>query len=98
VHEAHGFRAELVGVVDGGDSGLDGVERAGLSGGVNADAGADTGGFGDGGFEFGAGVLVGSGEGAVDEAVRAGLVILMKSAPSLSCWRMTLTRSAELLA
>jgi len=76
MHEAHGFRAELVGVVDGSDSGLGGVESAGLSGGVDSDAGAATGGLGDGGFEFGAGVLVGSGEGAVDEAVGSGLVDL----------------------
>ena len=75
-HDAHGFVAELVGVVDGGDAGACGIERAGLSGGVDRDALADARGFVDAAVEFGFGVLIGRGKFAIDDGVRAGFVDL----------------------
>ena len=53
-----------------------GVERAGFAGGVDGDALADARGFGDGGGEFGFGVLVRRGEMAVAKRVVAGFVDL----------------------
>jgi hypothetical protein len=75
-HDAHGFRAELVGMVDGSDTGLGCVEGSGLSGGVDSDAGAQASGLMNGGFKLGLGVLVRRGELTIDEAVGAGLVDL----------------------
>ena len=62
VHHAHGFGREEVGVVDAGDAGFDGEASAGLAGAVHADAATGALSFGDGGGEFGFGVLVGRGE------------------------------------
>jgi hypothetical protein len=58
-HQAHGFVAELRGVVDGGNAGLRGVERAGLAHGVDGDARAQAAGFFDGGCQLRLSVLVG---------------------------------------
>ncbi len=62
LHQAHGLVAELVGVIDGRDAGLRGVERAGLAGGMHGDAVADARGFFHRGFELRLGVLVGRDE------------------------------------
>ena len=68
---------EKVGVVDAGDASLGGVEGAGLSGAVDADAGAGAVGFRDGGGELGFVVLVGRREDrSSDKVVAAGLVDL----------------------
>ena len=56
-HDAHGFVAELVGVVDGLDTGAGGVERSGLAGGMHGDAVARAGGLADCGGQFFFGVL-----------------------------------------
>ena len=68
-HDAHGLGAELVGVIDGGDTGLGRVESSGLAGAMDAHALAHARRFLDGGFELGLGVLVGRGEFAIGEAV-----------------------------
>ena len=44
-HQAHGFFAELIGVVDGFDAGAGGVTGAGFTGGVDGDFFANAGGF-----------------------------------------------------
>ena len=75
-HEAHGLVAELRGVVDGGDAGLRGVERAGLAHGVDADGDAEAMSFSNGGGELLRSVLVGRVEDAVNHLVGAGLVDL----------------------
>ena len=74
VHEAHGFVAEVIGVIHGFDAGFSGVERARFTGVMNRDALAGAGGFFNGSAEFGFGVLVGRDEMAVDERVAAGFV------------------------
>ena len=58
-HKAHGLVAQLEGVIDRSYSRLGGVQGSGLAGAVDADAGSLAGGFSDGGFELGLGVLVG---------------------------------------
>lgn len=73
-HEAHGFVAEVVGVVDGNYAGFGGVERAGLTGGVNRDVLAGAGGFFDSGAEFRLGVLERRGKAAVAKYVWARFV------------------------
>ena len=73
-HQAHGFIAELRGVVDGGNASLRGVERAGFAHGVDGNARAQAAGFFNGGGQFGLGVLVGRMQSAVNHAVGAGLV------------------------
>ncbi len=75
-HLAHGFRGEIVAVVDAGDAGGYGVAGAGFAGAVDAYAGAGAVGFGDGGGELGFGVLEGGGEGVPGEVVAAGFVDL----------------------
>src|SRR5208282_3739278 len=77
-HDAHGLRAELVGVIDGDDTGLDRVESSGLAGAMDAHALAHARRLLDGGFELGLGVLVGCGEFAIGHAVGAGLINLDK--------------------
>ncbi len=75
-HQAHGFVAELVGMIDGSDAGLGGEERAGFAHGVDADASAYARGFFHSGGELFLGELVRRGETAVDNRVVAGLVDL----------------------
>jgi len=76
LHEAHGFVAELIGVIDGDDAGLDSVKSAGFTGGVNSDVFAKASGFLNGGGEFGFGELIGSEKTAVAKGVRASFVDL----------------------
>ena len=73
-HEAHGFIAELIGVINGEDTRLGGVESTGFSGGVDGDVFPSAGGFLDGRGKFGLGVLVGGGETALADGVGAGLI------------------------
>jgi hypothetical protein len=73
-HQAHGFVAELKSVVDGLDVGTRGVERARLAHGVYRDTIAGARGFAHGGGEFFFGVLIRSGEMAVDDLVRTRFV------------------------
>src|ERR1035441_8298573 len=75
-HDAHGLRAELVGVIDGGDTGQDRVKSSGFAGAMNAHTLAHTRRFLDGGLKLGLGVLVGRGEFAIGQAVAAGLINL----------------------
>ena len=75
-HQAHGLVAELGGVVDGGNAGLRGVERARLAHGVDADRRAQAVGLFDRGGQLRLGVLVGRVQDAVDHAVGPGLVNL----------------------
>src|ERR1039458_615302 len=77
-HDAHGFGAELVGVIDGGDARLGRVESSGLPGAMDAHALAHARRFLDGGFELGLGVLVGRGELTIGEVVGTGLINLDK--------------------
>ena len=74
LHEAHGFVAELIGVVDGSNAGLRGVKCAGFSGGVDGNAASGARGFLNGGSELRFGVLEGRGELAVLDGVGAGFV------------------------
>ena len=78
LHQAHGLLAEHVGMVDGRDAGLRGVERARLVGGVHGDAGAHAGGLSDSGRQLRGRVLVRGDVLTVDFAVGAGLVDLDK--------------------
>ena len=73
-HQAHGLVAELIGVIDGFDSGAGGVERAGFSGSVDRDPIAGARGFVDRGGELLLGILVRRDELTVDGGVRAGFV------------------------
>lgn len=73
-HELHGGGQKKVGVVDAGDAGLGGIGCTWFPGAVDADDGAGTVGFGDGGGELGFVVLIGRGEGAFYKMVSAGLV------------------------
>ena len=57
LHEAHGFVAELIGVIDGSNAGLRGVECAGFASSVDSDAAARARGFLNGGRELRFGVL-----------------------------------------
>src|SRR5207302_6015530 len=68
--------AQLVGVVDGSDSGLGGVESARLASGVHGDVFAEAGGLFDGGGEFGLGVLVDGVEFSIANGVGAGFINL----------------------
>ena len=75
-HQAHGFVAELVGVINGDDACTDSVESAGFTGSVGRNVFAGTGGFFDGGAEFGFRVLERRREVAVAKRVRACFVDL----------------------
>jgi hypothetical protein len=75
-HDPHGLVAELVGVVNGNDTGLRCIECAGFASGMDRNALAGTRGFIDSGFEFGLGVLVNGGESAVANRIWAGLIDL----------------------
>ena len=61
-------------MVNADDSGLCSIERAGFAGAVDADVRAGAVSFGDGGGEFGFGVLKGCRPLVIDELVAAGLV------------------------
>ena len=74
LHEAHGFVAELIGVIDRDDACLRGVKSARFAGSVDSDVFAGASSFGNGGGKFGFGVLKRSGEAAVANGVGAGLV------------------------
>ena len=73
-HQAHGFVAELQGVIDGGDSGLRSVERARFAHGVNGDATSCARSFVNCGDEFFFSVLIGREKAAVDDLVGAGFI------------------------
>ena len=73
-HQAHGFVAELNGVINGFDASAGGVQSARLARRVDGDAVAGARGFTDGGGEFFFGVLVRSGEAAVDDLIGTGFV------------------------
>ena len=76
LHEAHGFVAQLVGMIDGDDAGLHGVEGARLTGGMDGDVLANTSGFLNGGGELCLGILIRSRKVAIADRVAAGLVDL----------------------
>ena len=75
-HQPHGLVAQLIGVIDGNDTRLRGIERSRLSRGVNGDVLAESRGFFDGGFQLRLRVLIRSGEFPVFHRVCAGLVNL----------------------
>ena len=57
-HQPHGFRGELVGMIDGSDARPGGVERARLAGRVDRHTPTHARSFFDGGAQLGFGVLV----------------------------------------
>ena len=75
-HQPHGLFAELVGVIDGSDSGLRSEKCSGLSGGMHGDASAQPRRFFDSGFELRLGVLVRSCEFSIVQRVGSGLINL----------------------
>src|SRR5260370_21496483 len=83
-HQAHGFVAELIGVIDGGHASANGIKRAGLARGVDRNALADASSFTDGGAEFGFVVLVGPGPLSILESVFAGFVAFYEIRTPLS--------------
>src|SRR6185437_4012135 len=73
-HEAHGFFAELVGVIDGNDACAGGKESARFTGGMNRYPLAGAGGFFDGSAKLGFRVLIGGGKVAIAKRVRARFI------------------------
>jgi len=76
MHQPHGFIAQLIGMIDGGHTGSNGIKRAGLARGVDGNAFAHPRGFADRGAEFGFRILIGRGELAIPKRVFAGFVDL----------------------
>ena len=74
LHQAHGLVAQLRGVIEGGNAGLRGIERARLALIVDADVGADPLGLFHRRGQLRLGVLVRRVEFAVDHAIRPGFV------------------------
>ncbi len=75
-HDAHGFVAQLIGMVDGFDASAGCVESSRLTGGVDCNAIACARGLAHGGNEFVLGVLEWSGEVPTHEGILSGLVNL----------------------
>src|SRR5579872_1016943 len=75
-HQAHRLVTQLIGVVDGGHTGLGGVECAGLSGGMDRNSSTGSGSLVHCCCELGLGVLIGSREFAIANRVLASLVNL----------------------
>src|SRR5271154_6272200 len=75
-HDAHGLGAELIGMIDGGDTSMSRIESSGLAGAMNAHARSHARRLLSRGFELGLRVLVGSAEFAIGNLVFAGFIDL----------------------